>query len=219
MWGDVELRDLQGSATRLLEQVQRSESFERVREQVLVAQDLDEDLVTTMASQLVRSFRMYCQPRHLKPEAYIWEERAGGRVARIRPLSAIRFYWAGAEVHPYVPQTVWGEGAIHHSYSETESDNQLDFGATNFDSCGGFELGALGDALLELAEDEEIRRRADAYVPLKKLLVVRSLQCARMALQRAVGDEAFGALPRVMPFQFFATPGHDAPSCLLLDVR
>ncbi|NTX05686.1 hypothetical protein [Myxococcus sp. CA040A] len=214
MWNDVELRDLPACAARLLDEVRRADGFAFVREQAAEAEAVDEGLVTEMTAGLVKSFGMYRQPRYLRPEAYAWEERDGVRTARIRPLSALLLYWAGGDVSPYVPQVVWGTGLVGHHYEETASENVLEFGATNFDSSGGFDLGSPGATLVELAEDEALHE-LDVFVPLKKLLLVRTLQCAHAAVRKAVKSEAFRELPREESFRFFATPGHDEPSFVL----
>ncbi|MFY2558953.1 hypothetical protein ACN469_15090 [Corallococcus terminator] len=214
MWNDVELRDLPACAARLLEEVRQTDGFAFVREQAAEAESIDEGLVTEMTAGLVKSFGMYRQPRYLRPEAYVWEERDGVRTARVRPLSALLLSWAGGDVSPYVPQMVWGTGLVDYRYEETESENVLRFGATNFDTCGGFELGSLGETLVELAEDEALRE-LEVFEPLQKLLLVRTLQCAHAAVLQAVKSDAFRELPRVESFRFFATPGHDAPTCLL----
>ncbi|WP_163867747.1 hypothetical protein [Myxococcus eversor] len=215
MWNDVELRDLPACAARLLEEVRQADGFALVREQVAEAEAIDEGLVAEMTAGLVKSFGMYRQPRYLRPEAYAWEERDGVRTARIRPLSALLLYWAGGDVSPYVPQMVWGEGLVDCSYEETETENVLEFGATNFDSSGGFDLGSLGATLVELAEDEALRE-LEVFEPLQKLLLVRTLQCAHAAVLQAVKSDAFRELPRAESFRFFATPGHDEPNFLLL---
>ncbi|MCY0999439.1 hypothetical protein OWM54_20080 [Myxococcus sp. MISCRS1] len=214
MWTDEELRELETCAARLLAQVRESDGFEQVSAQVAEAQAVDAGLVAVMTAGLVKSFGMYREPRYLRQEAYVWEALDGVRRARVRPLSGLLLYWAGGDVSPYVPQEVWGQGLVEHHYEETATENALDSSATNFDTCGGFGLGSVGDALLELAEDRGLRA-LEVFAPLEKLLVVRSLQCAREAVRKAVESEAFRALPREASFQVLAMPGHDAPACLL----
>jgi len=146
--------------------------------------------IARIAGELETSFRMYADPRYVK--------KVG------EPISAIRFYWAGTEVDPFVPSTVWGDGWLSHRYEETEDRNVLAHGLSNFHECGGFDLGPIADLLVDADEDRI------------KHLVLRSIHLAERALAIAVKTDAFARLAKREGFELFATPGHDEPSVRLL---
>ena len=129
--------------------------------------------------------------------------RYAGLLAKQPPqqITAIRFYWAGAEIAPWVPSAVMGN--VHAGRKLL------------LDSCGGFDptpLEILCDALAdtpELGDD-------DALGDLEHLFVATSLELAARAVAVAARGEPFAALPTTRPFDFVATPGHDSPDELLL---
>ena len=131
---------------------------------------------------------MYADPKYVK--------KVG------EPISAIRFYWAGAEVEPWVPSTVWGDGWLTHRFDGTK----LTHGPANFHDCGGFDLGPIAELLLDADEDAQ------------KELVLLSIDLTERALAIATKTDAFARLAKREGFEFFATPGHDEPS-VRLNVR
>ena len=150
--------------------------------------------IARIADALEKSFRMHVEPGYVKSPA--------------APISAIRFYWAGTEIEPWVPSDVWCDGWLSHRYEETPDRNVLVHGAANFHACGGFDLGPIGELLLA-AEDDDAR----------KLLVLGSIDLVESALAIAVQTPAFARIPKLDPFEFFATPGHDEPSVRLDPLR
>ncbi len=133
-----------------------------------------------------------------------------------QPLGAVAFYFAGAEVEPYVPSDAWSHGFA----SATLQDGRLR-GERLFREGRGFTprpLRALHDALLEAAEAGPTADEA-ALDALKQPVVALTLARLTEALRRATADAAFSALTGVRPFRFFATPGHDEPTVPVLELE
>lgn len=122
-------------------------------------------------------------------------------VGEPRPITTIRFYWAGAEIEPWVPSVVMGNVYVAR--------------ALILDSTGGFDptpMSILYDALIETPELGD----TDAFGDLRRGFVAASVELARRAVAIAVGGEAFAALSTARPFEVLATPGHDTPRLPLL---
>lgn len=120
---------------------------------------------------------------------------------RPQPITAIRFYWAGAEIEPWVPSQAMG-----NVYA----------GATLLlDSSGGFDPTPLPILCDAIADSAPLGDHA-AFADLKALFVAESLELARRAIELAAAGEPFAALATARPFEFFATPGHGEAKLLVL---
>jgi hypothetical protein len=114
-----------------------------------------------------------------------------------KPITKIDFYWAGAEVAPWVPADVWG-----NVYANKE---------LLLDSAGGFTptpLPILYDVAEELGDHE-------AFDDLRDLFVAKSLHLAQQAIAKAARGKPFAAMTLGEPFTIVGTPGHDEPSVKL----
>lgn len=121
-------------------------------------------------------------------------------------LAAVSFFYAGAEVAPYLPQDVWADGL-----AELKRDAEvIKRGARHFREHAAFALCVVGERLTELGEDEAFHD-SPAGDALAKALVLKSFVWLRAALPRLRALPAFAALPVTDDFVFIASPGHDEP--------
>lgn len=121
-------------------------------------------------------------------------------------LAAVSFFYAGAEVAPYLPQDVWADGL-----AEVKRDGErLTRGARHFREYAAFALCVVGERLAELGEDEAFHETPEGDA-LARALVLRSFVWLRAALHRLRAAPAFAALPVTDDFVFLASPGHDEP--------
>ena len=121
-------------------------------------------------------------------------------------LAAVSFFYAGAEIAPYLPQDVWADGL-----AEVKRDgDRLTRGARHFREYAAFALCVIGEHLSELGEDEAFHDTPEGDA-LARALVLRSFVWLRAALRRLRATPAFAALPVTDDFVFLASPGHDEP--------
>lgn len=121
-------------------------------------------------------------------------------------LAAVSFFYAGAEVAPYLPQDVWADGL-----AEVKRDGQrLTRGARHFREYAAFALCVVGERLAELGDDEPFHDSPEGDA-LARALVLRSFVWLRAALVRLRATPGFAALPVTDDFVFLASPGHDEP--------
>ena len=196
MWTAVELRDLALVSLALRTQLEAHRAISAVGSLLTALDGLDEEpIVAGMLADLERSFASYAR--------------------RGSELAAIVWTWAGAEVEPYVPTDVWGNG--YGAYEDTESSeaNELTVRELAFSASGGFGFAPLDEWLVDLAARPALEA-IGVQQPATKLVVARTLELAARALRRSVETAAFRALPRRTPFAFFARPGHDEPVVRLL---
>lgn len=127
-------------------------------------------------------------------------EASFARYRGLANISSIVFYWAGAEVAPYVPSDVMGK-----VYAGTR---------LLADSVGGFAPIPL-TLLAAACEDDPSLADDDALVA---RYLAASLDIAQRAVALAVTSEAFAALSIARPFRIVAAPGHDEPKLVLLEL-
>lgn len=137
--------------------------------------------------------------RQLEESFLLYAARLASRPPQ--PITQIRFYWAGAEIEPWVPSAVMGNVYAGRTLL--------------LDSCGGFDPTPLEILCDALADTPELGDH-DALGELAHLFVATSLERAARAVAIATRGAPFAALSTARPFDFVATPGHDTPHELLL---
>jgi hypothetical protein len=145
--------------------------------------------IAEIVRQLDRSFLLYAARLASRPPL---------------PITQICFYWAGAEIAPWVPSLVMGN---------VYADQTL-----LLDSCGGFDPTPLEILCDALADTPELGEDA-AFDDLEHLFVATSLELAARAVAIAARGVPFAALSTIRPFDFVATPGHDTKDVLLLHLE
>ncbi len=151
-----------------------------------------EAVVRELERELLRSFELY-----------------RGLTAGKGPLSALKFYWAGADISPYIPTEAWGSGYSGHDF---DGSALRPHGAL-FHDRGGFPVEPL-PLLHDAAEDGPLSDHA-RFDALRELFRLQSFEWAALALERAVASEAFRALPITRPFPIFGQGGHDEDTVVL----
>lgn len=111
-----------------------------------------------------------------------------------QPITTIHFYWAGAEVAPWIPTEVMG-----NVYA---GKRRL------LESTGGFTPHPLPALQWALEQDAELGDH-DAFDDLRALFVSRSFELATTAIVASAGSKELAALDTARPFTFTGTPGHD----------
>jgi hypothetical protein len=132
-----------------------------------------------------------------------------GQVRSVEDFVAVRFFYAGGEVAPYVPCTAWSYGYAGAPFDGIKGRPR----AVLFKELAGFEphpLVSLYDAGEEGRIPEEV-----SMAELIEPWLSCSLDWTGRALSRAVQNEAFTRLRPCRPFHFIVTPGHDQPERLL----
>ena len=137
--------------------------------------------------------------RQLEESFHMYARRLASRSAQ--PITEIRFYWAGAEIEPWVPSVVMGNVYAGRTLL--------------LDSCGGFDPTPLEILCNALADTPELGED-DALGDLEQLFVTTSLELAARAIAIAARGAPFAALSTARPVDFVATPGHDTRNELLL---
>jgi hypothetical protein len=137
--------------------------------------------------------------RQLDQSFLLYAERLASR--SLQPITKIRFYWAGAEIAPWVPSVVMGNVYAGRTLL--------------LDSCGGFDPTPLEILCDALADTPELGDDA-ALGDLEHLFIATSLELAARAVTIAARGGPFAALSTARPFDFVATPGHDTENELLL---
>lgn len=120
---------------------------------------------------------------------------------------AVRFYWAGAEVEPFIPSDVWSYAYGGSAFNGIEGKAKKVF----FKEQSAF----APQALIALVNNEAGPLPAPLFDAVKSLFVTSSLCWAAMALWRLKDHPSFKALKPKLPFNFIATPGHDEEPVLL----
>jgi hypothetical protein len=110
-----------------------------------------------------------------------------------KSITAINFYWAGAEIEPFIPSDVMGNVYAGRTLL--------------LDSTGGFTPIPLPALHAAEAFDDDA---------LTELFMAASIELAKRAVAVAVEREPFRAMTTARPFQITATPGHDVPRLTLL---
>lgn len=132
-----------------------------------------------------------------------WKAHIDGSV----PFVAVRFYWAGAEVDPYIPSTVWSYLYGGDSFQGLDSKAKKiflkegpAFEPTSLVKLSNGELGKIPDHLFHQVKD---------------IYITSSLIFASKALNLIKEHPQFLALNPLFPFHFIATSGHDEPPILM----
>ncbi len=133
-----------------------------------------------------------------------WQSRINGA----DDFCAVRFYWAGGDVAPYVPHDVWSTGYAGNAFDGAAGTPR----ATLFREAAGFEPRPLG-LLKDAADGEGIPD--ELFDSLEELFIARSLSWASRALSLAMQRPEFDALRPVSPFHFLASQGHDEGTVVL----
>jgi len=206
MWTEAELADWEATYARCLDACARAElDADLASVFALVSGGDDERERARIASELERSFLQYADPQFVNPQARTAEG--------VRPLQGVLFYYAGAEVEPYVPVQAWGVGiADAEVTSRAGTLRRVKKKAVNFSDCGGYDLGKAATRLYEVAEEDLALDDRRGYDDVYKAVILDSFRLAKLALRHAVETDAFRQLPQRAPFHFWATPGHDEPT-------
>jgi hypothetical protein len=86
------------------------------------------------------------------------------------------------------------------------------------DSTGGFTPIPLPILVAAALDDPDLDELA-AFDDLRVRVMGSSLELAARAVTIAAAGNAFAALSTARPFRFIATPGHDEPEIVLLELR
>lgn len=123
------------------------------------------------------------------------------------PFVAVRFYWAGAEVEPFIPTAVWSYAYGGDPFQGVVGKAKKVF----FKEGPAFEP----NSLIQLANGELGEIPHHLFDSIKDLYVTNSLIVVSKALSLIKEHPQFLSLRPSYPFHFIATPGHDEPPILL----
>lgn len=144
-----------------------------------------------------------------------------------KTIRAIRFYWAGKEIFPYIPTTSWidcytnyerlaGDSPRYNGY--VEDKYRLKGKYTNENDRKEIRLHAFQEVLQEVLETEEDADETiadlDIYDDLEILFILRTLEWIYDSTRAALENTA---ILKTQAIAFFVTPGHDEHSILVMD--
>lgn len=191
--------------------------FSRVRSAVERLLKTDEqELVDIFSNELGNTWTMY------------GTKLAGKNIA----LSAVSLKWDGDGEEPFVPTIVLADayesyslkGIQEHEESPVRPGSEMAaihakpvFAGKVFDELGGFDIDFVTDHLFELADDGEVNR-LPVYEETKTLFIIKTLDLAYRAVKQTVSGDRFGALPKRVPFAFFANTGQNRQPFLIFEV-
>lgn len=177
---------------------------------ILVGMRIDQELLATLEASAAEDID--AMARELERAFVSWAEAIGPAT-----LGAVAFYFAGAEIEPYVPSDAWAHGFASAAFDGA----RFRPGARLFREKPAFTprpLVALHDALLA-AYDEGREADVEQLEGLEPRAVELTIDRVRAALETARGSDAFRRLRTSHRLLFAVTPGHDEPTVPILDLE